>query len=405
MLSSKETTKMLAKEALLSPQEETLEIGRRRQNLFIGVPKEITLQENRVALTPEAVALLVNNGHRVRVQRGAGTKANFKDTDYSEAGAEICSLDEVFKSGFIVKVEPPVDREIELMFPGQNILSALQLTVNPKKTLEKLMSKKVTALAWDFVKDEQGVYPVVRIMSEIAGNTAVLIAAENLSNVNDGLGVMLGGIAGIPSSEVVIIGAGTVGEYAARAAIGLGATVKVFDNSVSRLRRIQNNLGQQIYTSILAPTTLADCLRTADVAIGALRSPKRRTPVIVTDEMVQGMKAGSVIVDVSIDRGGCFETSKVTTHKDPTYKVHDVIHYCVPNIASRVSRTASYALSQIFAPLLVEMGEVGGVSSLMKRNPGFRNGTYLYKGILTNQLLGEAFDMRYKDIDLLVAGL
>jgi len=405
MLTSKETTKILAREALLSPQEETLEVGRKRQNLLIGVPKEISLQENRVALTPSAVMLLVNNGHRVLVQRDAGKKANFTDNDYSEAGAEIGSLEEIFKADFIVKVEPPVERELDLMFPGQTLLSALQLTVQPKDTLNKLIQKRVTALAWDFIKDEGGSYPVVRIMSEIAGNTAILIAAEHLSNANDGLGIMLGGIVGVPSSEVVIIGAGTVGEFAAKAALGLGASVKVFDNSVAKLRRLQASLGQRVYTSIISPSILANCLKTADVAIGALRTTKRRTPVIVTDEMVQGMRPGAVIVDVSIDRGGCFETSKVSSHDHPTYKVHDVIHYCVPNIASRVSRTASYALSQIFTPILLEMGEVGGISNLIKSNPGFRNGTYIYKGILTSQLLGEAFDLRYKDIELLVAGL
>jgi len=405
MLTSKETTKILAREALLAPQEETLEVGRKRQSLLIGVPKEISLQENRVALTPDAVMLLVNNGHRVLVQRDAGKKANFTDNDYSEAGAEIGSLEEIFKADFIVKVEPPVERELDLMFPGQTLMSALQLTVQPKDTLNKLIQKRVTALAWDFIKDENGSYPVVRIMSEIAGNTAVLIAAEHLSNANDGLGIMLGGIVGVPSSEVVIIGAGTVGEFAAKAALGLGASVKVFDNSVARLRRLQSSLGQRVYTSIISPSILAKCLETADVAIGALRTLKRRTPIIVSEEMVQGMRPGAVIVDVSIDRGGCFETSRVSSHNHPTYKVHDVIHYCVPNIASRVSRTASYALSQIFAPILIELGEVGGISNLIKTNPGFRNGTYIYKGILTSQLLGEAFDLRYKDLDLLVAGL
>jgi len=395
----------LAREALLAPQEETLEVGRKRQSLLIGVPKEISLQENRVALTPDAVMLLVNNGHRVLVQRDAGKKANFTDNDYSEAGAEIGSLEEIFKADFIVKVEPPVERELDLMFPGQTLMSALQLTVQPKDTLNKLIQKRVTALAWDFIKDENGSYPVVRIMSEIAGNTAVLIAAEHLSNANDGLGIMLGGIVGVPSSEVVIIGAGTVGEFAAKAALGLGASVKVFDNSVARLRRLQSSLGQRVYTSIISPSILAKCLETADVAIGALRTLKRRTPIIVSEEMVQGMRPGAVIVDVSIDRGGCFETSRVSSHNHPTYKVHDVIHYCVPNIASRVSRTASYALSQIFAPILIELGEVGGISNLIKTNPGFRNGTYIYKGILTSQLLGEAFDLRYKDLDLLVAGL
>lgn len=399
-------TKRLAEEALaLATQEESLEIGRKKQNLYIGVPKEISLQENRVALTPEAVVLLVNNGHQVLIERDAGKMANFTDREYSEAGAEICELNKVYKADVILKVEPPVQEELELMFRGQTLISALQLTLQPKTTLQKLMEKKITALAWDFIKDEHGSYPIVQVMSEIAGTTSILIASEQLSNVNNGMGLMLGGLAGIPQSEVVIIGAGTVGEYAAKAALGLGAMVKVFDNSVSRLRTLQNLLGQRIYTSLISPDVLGSCLKSADVVIGALRSSKKVTPVVVSEEMVQSMKSGSVLIDVSIDRGGCFETSRVTTHDNPTYKLHDVVHYCVPNIAARVSRTASYALSQFFAPLLLEIGEAGGLSKMLKNDPGFRNGTYLYKGILTSELLGEAFGMRYKNIDLLSAGL
>jgi len=292
-----------------------------------------------------------------------------------------------------------------MMKPKQTLFSALQLTVQPEDFLKKLISKKLNCVAFDLIMDEAGIFPVIRAMGEIGGGASILIAAELLSNVNQGVGSILGGISGISPTEVVIIGAGTVGEFAARAALGLGATVKVFDNSTSRLRRLQNQLGTRVFTSVIVPRVLEKHLKTADVAIGALRATKGRTPCIVTDAMVAEMKSGSVIVDVSIDQGGVFETSHVTNHTKPTFKKHGVIHYCVPNIPSRVARTASYAFSSIFSQIIINMGDEGGFDSLVRRDAGVRNGVYVYNGILTNQYMAEAFNLPYKDINLLMAAI
>ncbi len=389
-----------------APQEEMLEVARKKGKLFIGIPKEIAFQENRVALVPDAVALLANNGHRVIIEAGAGKAANFEDTDYSEAGAEIVhSANEVYKADVIFKIAPPTIEEIELMTPKQTLFSALQLTVQPEDFLKKLISKKLNCVAFDLIIDDAGIFPVIRAMGEIAGGTSILIAAELLSNVNNGVGTILGGISGISPTEVVIIGAGTVGEFAARAAIGLGATVKVFDNSTSRLRRLQSQLGSRIFTSVIVPKVLEKHLKTADVAIGAMRASKGRTPCVVSEGMVSEMKTGSVIIDVSIDQGGVFETSNVTNHTKPVFRKHGVIHYCVPNINSRVARTASYALSNIFSQVILNMGDEGGFDSIVRKDPGLRNGVYIYNGILTNQFLGEAFNLPFKDINLLMAAM
>lgn len=373
--------------------------------LQIGIPKETTFQETRVALVPEAVSLLVSNGHNVVVETNAGKAANYDDRLYSEAGAQIAyDTKTVFQSDIILKIAPPSLEEIEMMGKKQTLFSALQMTVQPENYIAKLMANKVTAVSFDFIKDKAGIFPVVRSMSEIAGNMSMLVGAEYLSGFNSGgRAAMLGGISGVPPTEVVIIGAGTVGEYAARAAIGLGASVKVFDNSLYRLRRLQNDLGTRIYTSIIQPTVLAKALKEADLAIGAIRAKEGRTPCVVTEEMVEQMKQGSVIVDVSIDQGGCFETSRVTNHTTPTFKKHGVIHYCVPNIASRVSNTASYALSNIFAPILLKIGESGGIERFIKRDQGVRNGVYIYNGILTNKFIGDSLNIPYKDLDLLIA--
>ena len=291
------------------------------------------------------------------------------------------------------------------MQPKQTLFSALQLTVQPQDFLKKLITKKLNCIAYELIIDDAGIFPVIRAMGEIAGGASILIAAELLSNANNGVGAILGGISGISPTEVVIIGAGTVGEFAARAAIGLGATVKVFDNSTSRLRRLQNQLGSRVFTSVIVPKVLEKHLKTADVAIGALRASKGRTPCIVTDTMVSEMKTGSVIVDVSIDQGGVFETSKVTNHSKPVFRKHGVIHYCVPNIPSRVARTASYAFSNIFSQIILNMGDEGGIDSVIRKDSGLRNGVYIYNGILTNQYLGEAFNLPFKDINLLMAAL
>jgi alanine dehydrogenase len=406
MDNKKEAIKALAREAALQPQEEMLAVGRRSQNLTVGIPREQAFQERRVALTPDAVGLLVANGHEVLVETLAGKDAKFEDNAYSEAGAKIVySSKEVFEANIVFKVSPPTLEEVKHMPGKQTLFSALQLTMQPLETLKLLMSKRITAVAWDYIQDETKIYPVVRAMGEIAGNASVLIAGEYLSNINGGLGLMFGGISGVKPVEVVILGAGTVGEFAARASLGLGASVKVFDNSMYKLRRIQNDLGQRLWTSTINPVQLKKALMEADVVIGALRAPFGRTPCVVSEDMVCSMKAGAVLVDISIDQGGCFETSRVTSHDKPVYKVHDVIHYCVPNIASRVSRTASYALSNIFAPILLSMGEGGGIASVIKNDTGLRHGVYLFNGTLTNEIIGEAFDLPYKDLNLLIAAL
>jgi len=402
---SKEIIKSLAEEALL-PQEELLSVGKSKKQLIIGIPDEKSFQEHRIALTPEAVQVLVKNGHDVYVETNAGKHINFHDKDYSEAGAQIkYDAKEVFKADMVLKVSPPTKEEIGWMEPKSTLLSALQMTTQLKDSVKSLMKKKITAMAWDLIKDNDGIYPGIRAMSEIAGNTSILIAAEILSNLENGQGIMMGGISGVPPSEVVILGAGTVGEFAARAALGLGASVKLFDNSIYRLRRLQNDLGQRIYTSILQPEELLKAIKTSDVVIGALRPINGRTPVVVTNEMVSQMKFGSVIIDVSIDRGGCFDTSETTSHTHPIFEKYGVTHYGVPNIASRVAKTASMALSNIFLPILLRMGEIGGCKNLIKTDPGFRNSVYIFQGILTKEIIGEAFDLPSKNIELLIATL
>lgn len=406
MITDPEILKQLMQQGSLLPKEEMLEVSRKKGKLYIGIPKETSFQERRVALVPETVSLLVANGHRVKVESKAGDGSNFSDRDYSEAGAEICySAEEIFACDIIFKVAPPSEEEVELMKGNQTLISALQISIQPKVILQKLMSKKVTAVAWDYIRDDSGAFPVVRTLGEIAGTTSILVAGDLLSCFNKGKGMMLGGVAGVQPTEVVVIGAGTVGEYATRAALGLGASVKVFDNSLSRLRRLQNDTGSRVYTSVIQPKVLAKSLMRADVVIGALRAPLGRTPCVVTEEMVQNMKEGSVVVDVSIDQGGCFETSRVTTHDKPTFEKYGVIHYCVPNIPSRVSRTASFALSNIFSPILVDMGDKGGAKELIQSDLGFRSGAYIYKGHLTSEVLGKVFDLNYKDIELLLMGM
>lgn len=394
----------IAAQGGLLPQEEMLEVSRGTARLHIGIPKETSFQERRVSLVPAAVAVLVNNGHNVMVETGAGAHSNFQDKDYSEAGAQIAyNTDQVYKADIVLKVAPPTFEEIEMMGYKQCLISALQLTVQQKNFFNHLISKKITGLAFDFIKDRSGIYPIVRAMSEIAGNTAILVASEYMSTTNGGRGMMLGGISGVPPTEVVIIGAGTVGEFAARAAVGLGATVKIFDNSLYRLRRLQNDLGMRLFTSIIEPVELEKALSTADVVIGALRAKEGRTPVVVSEDMVSNMKFGSVIVDISIDQGGCFETSQVTNHENPVFRKYGVVHYCVPNVASRVAQTASIALSNIFTPILLEMGGKGGLENYLRQSPGVRNGVYLYNGILTHKYIGETYNIPYKDLDLLIA--
>ena len=384
--------------------EETLDVKAKASELFIGIPKENSFSENRIALTPESVGVLVANGHRVIMETKAGIGSSYTDKDYSDAGAKIAySKAEVFECEILVKSAPVSEEECELLKPNQYIISPIHLAVMQRDILEKMMAKKITALSFENLKDDSGHNPIVRSMSEIAGSAVMLIAGQYLSNANEGKGVLVGGISGIPPTKVIIIGAGIVGEYAARTALAMGASVKVFDNSIYRLKRLQNNIGVRMWTSVLEPKILSKQLKTCDVAVGALSSSGGRTPIVVTEEMVSNMRPGTVVVDVSIDRGGCFETSEVTTHEEPVFRKYDVIHYCVPNIPSGFARTASQAISNVLMPLLLETADEGGVDNLVWYKINIRSGIYMFKGALTNFYLSERFDLKYTDLNLLIA--
>jgi len=395
---------MLGTREQFLPQEEMLETPMSRKNMSIGLPRENLFQEKRIALIPSAVKTLVQNGHEIIIEKSAGEAAHFTDHDYSEAGAFIVETpQEVYKSEVILKVAPVTIEEIELLRDRQKLMSVLHLTRHNKDYFRKLIMKRVTAIAFENIKDKTNASPVVRSISEIAGTTSIQVAAEYLSHEKYGNGVMFGGFTGIAPSEVVILGAGTVGEYAARMALGMGALVKIFDNSIYKLRQLQSRLHQTIFTSTIQIPTLKTALKTADVVICAIHSNHHRSPIIISEEMVAQMKPGSVIVDVSIDQGGCVETSRITSHNNPVFVVHGVTHYCVPNIASRVPQTASIALSNFFEPLLLDAAEMGGLDKLIESDFYFRQGVYLFNGILTNKNIGEFFDLPYQNIDLLMA--
>lgn len=384
--------------------EETLDVKPKGAQLHIGIPKETSFNENRVTLTPEAVGVLVSNGHKVVVEYKAGDGANYQDKEYSDAGAKIAyTKKEVFECDMIIKSAPVSEGELEYLKPNQIIISPIHLAVMKSEILQKMMEKRITALSFENLKDDSGHNPIVRSMSEIAGSAVMLIAGQYLSNANNGKGVLLGGISGIPPTKVIIIGAGIVGEYAARTALAMGASVKMFDNNIYRLKRVQNNIGVRMWTSVIEPKILAKQLKTCDVAVGALSSTGGRTPIVVTDEMVAAMRPGTVIVDVSIDRGGCFETSELTSHEHPIFLKYGVVHYCVPNIPSGFARTASQAISNVLMPLLLEIAQEGGLENLLWHKINIRNGIYLFKGALTNFHLSQRFDLKYTDLNLLIA--
>lgn len=389
----------------LLPQEERLEIGKKEKKFIIGIPKDKGNIETRIPLTPEAVELLVNNGHTILIESKAGEKSNYSDTDYSEMGGMIVdSSAEIFKTtDIIIKIAPFDLDEIDQMKKDQIIISSLYPHLNYKEYITKLLQKKITAIAFEKIKDEHGIFPVVSSMSEIAGIASVHIAAELLSSAHGGKGVLLGGITGITPIEVIILGAGIAAEFSARAALGLGAYVKIFDNSLENLRRIQNNIGQRLYTSLFHPQVLEKALKSADVLIGAIHKADDNEYTFINEELISSMKNGSVIVDLSVDQGGCIETFQGNLKKGPVYKKHGVIHYNSPNIPSRVSRTASIALSNVFSPLLLDISSYGGLLRYLKEFNGIRNGVYIYKGILTNQKFGNLLNIPAKDINLLMA--
>jgi alanine dehydrogenase len=388
----------------LMPQEEMLEIGKKQKKLIIGIPKEDHNYEKRVSLTPEAVEVLINNGHDVLIETGAGDGASYTNKDYSEHGGFIVETrKQALTADVVLKVAPFNNEDIELLKGNQVVFSSLHVNKQSHDYIKKLMNKKVTCIAYEYLQNEFGDFPVLKSMSSISGNAAIMIAAELLCNTSGGKGIILGGISGITPTEVVLIGAGTASEFAARAALGMGAFVKVFDTSVQKLEELQRNIGLRLHTSIFHPQVLTRTLKTADVLIGAVNLRDSGPRFFVTEEMINNMKKGSVVIDLCVDQGGCIETSEYRSLQEPVFTKNGVVHYCVPNVPSRVARTASIAISNIISPVMLEMGNVGGIKSLLKSRNGLRQGVYIYTGILTNEFIGNRFDIPYKDIDLLMA--
>ncbi len=385
-------------------QEAPAGIKKNSKSLQIGIPREVDSLEKRVPLKPGSLEVLVRNGHEVIVESGVGQYANFQDLEYSDAGARISyDTKQVFESNTIIKIGSPTADEIGWMKSGSTLISTFPAGNQAKEYLEAINAKKIIALGYEFIQDKVGGLPIMRAMSEIAGSTVMLIAAEFLSSARGGRGEIIGGITGVPPARVVILGAGTVAEFSARAALGLGAEIRVFDNHTYKLRRLKHALGAEVYTSTFDRVVLESEVLEADVLIGAVRMEKGNNKILVTEEMVSMMNAGSVIIDVSIDQGGCIETSKITSHNDPVFTRYDVIHYCVPNIASRVARTASLAISNIFTPIILEAGERGGFEEMIYTEPRLMKGVYSYKGSLTNFDLAKRFNMPYKDMGLFMA--
>lgn len=355
--------------------------------------------ERRVPLTPDNVRILTKENFEVLVESGAGEKAGFSDYDYSEAGAKIkTEKKDLFESGIIMKVNPLNKKELEYLKSGQIIFSALQLLRCKKEWLLEIMKKKVIGVAWEFLKDENGHALVVRSMSEIAGRVSVLIAAQLLSNVNNSRGELLGSVPGIRPTRVIIIGAGAVGEYALKTAIGLGASVKVYDSFLYRLRRLIASIPFQFEASLLNPMELWEDLPQTDVLIAALRNEyEMSSKKIISEEMVKKMKNGSVIVDVAIDVGGCIETSRETSLSEIYFEKYGVLHVCIPNLPSFVPRTSSIALGNIFTPILLQIKEYNGFINAIRANNGLRSGVYVYYSSVTNKEISRKFNLVYQD--------
>lgn len=389
----------------LKTLEKHLIRSKSKVSLKIGLPKEISFDERRISLTPGGVSILKANGHEIFIEKGAGENANFSDREYADAGAEIAySSDDVFKkSELVLKIAPLVEEEYNLLEPEQALISALHMGSQTEKYLQTLTEKSITGIGYEFIRGEDKEFPIVRMMHEITGSMAVQIAAHYLESKSGGQGIMLGGISGVPPATVVILGAGITGEYAARTSLGYGAQVFVMDTDLTALRRLENALDRRIITAVANHQYLNSALKFADIIIGAAMAEGERSPCWVTEEMVVGMKPGSVIVDTVIDQGGCVATSKPTTHSDPTYIQHDVIHHCVPNIPANVARTATYALNNVLVPYILAIGDAGGIKECLWENVALRNGTYSYKKHITKKSLAKMFDMTYREIEMLIA--
>ncbi|WP_022834329.1 alanine dehydrogenase [Salisaeta longa] len=395
----------LASEQGLMTMERRLKRSSDHEALRIGVPREVANEERRVALTPTGASTLVANGHEVYVEQGAGRQAHFQDDEYMEAGAELMDGpgDLYGHCDLIVKVGPPGDDELGYLQERQLLISALNLGGTTPDFLKHLMDHRITGVGFEFIRDPDGTFPLIRMMHEITGSMAIQVAGRYLESNAGGKGVMLGGISGVPPATVVILGAGVVGEWAARTALGYGAHVIVLDTELGQLRTLEHYLDRRVTTAMASEQYIRQAVRSADVVIGAMMSDGQRSPMLVTEDMVAEMTAGGVVVDAVMDQGGCIETSRPTTHSKPIFRRHDIIHYCVPNMPSNAARTASYALTHVLVPYLIRIGEAGSINEALWRDEGLRNGTYVYRQHLTKKSLATMFGMSHRDIELLIA--
>lgn len=387
------------------PQELLQELSKANNRLLIGIPRERCKEERRMPLTPEAIDILTDCGHRVLVETDSGLGINYSDNHYSEAGAEIVSTpEEVFKADVIIKILPPVAEEVQMMKPRATLFSMIQLNQFEPEAFLLLMEKRITAISYELMSDEQGHIPILNTISEIEGAASITIASELLSNSHGGKGILLGGVPGVSPTEVVIIGAGTAGTVAARAALGLGALVKVFDENINNLRNIQNILGQKVFTSNFHPNVLQNAFRTADVVIGAMRYINARHRYVIAEDLIRTMKRGAVVIDLRISQGGCFETTCSLGPSDPSvFEQYGVLHYCRPNISNYVARTISMAFSNIFVPLLLRLGGSGALQTMIKTEKGFRGGVYMYLGKPVNDYVSNHFNIMSGNLDIYLA--
>ena len=392
-------------ETTLLPLEQRQRIGEKGRTMRVGVPSESDNAERRVALAPYAARILVDAGHEVSVEAGAGSLAHFSDEEYAEAGARVVDTPtELYAaSELVVKVFPPRADELTLMQDRQILISALHLGGLTAETLKGLMDLRATGIGFEFITDADGTLPIVRMMHEISGVMAVQTAARLLESAAGGRGLVLGGISGVPPSTVVILGAGVVGEWAARSALGYGAQVIVLDTDLAALRALEHYLDRRVTTAVANDQYVRQAVQNADVVIGAMLTAGQRSPVAVTEETIRAMKPGSVIVDLVMDQGGCIETSRPTTLDDPTFVLHDVVHHCVPNLPSNAARTATYALSNVLIPYVLDIGDAGSINDALWTNVSLRTGTYVYRRHLTKKSLATMFAMPHRDIELLIA--
>ena len=372
--------------------------------MYIGVPTEIKNHEYRVGLTPDSVRELTAHGHQLLVQSGAGSAIGFSDEHYREAGARLVSREQVFSdSELVVKVKEPQAEERRLLRPGQTLFTYLHLAPDPAQTRD-LLASGATCIAYETVTDAQGRLPLLAPMSEVAGRMAIQAGAGCLEKARGGRGVLLGGVPGVPAGRVVILGGGVVGSNALAMAVGLGAQVLVLDKSLDVLRRLDAQYGNRIETRYATATAVEAALLQADLVIGAVLVPGAAAPKLISAELIRAMPAGSVLVDVAIDQGGCAQTSKPTTHAEPTYLVDEVVHYCVANMPGGVARTATQALNNATLPFVQALAEKG-VARALREDAHLANGLNVSHGALCNAEVGAALDMPVQTLEEALATL